>query len=217
MCIFALMNVHFFTFGPFQENTYILWDETKECVIIDPGCYGNAEQQELKGFVEGKGLKPVHLLNTHCHVDHVAGNLFVSDTWSLKPQIHRFDLPVLVSQQRVSEMYGLPCEISPQPEVFFDEGDKIKFGKTELEVLFTPGHAPGHVVFYCREAGLAISGDLVMMGSIGRTDLPLCDHDALINSIKTKLLTLPEDTVLYTGHGAETSVAWEKAHNPFVR
>ncbi|MFL5753031.1 MAG: MBL fold metallo-hydrolase [Bacteroidia bacterium] len=211
------MKVQYLTFGPFQENTYVLSDETNECVIIDPGCYGSGEQQDLKRLIEDNGLKPVHLLNTHCHVDHVAGNLFVYETYGLKPQIHKNDLPVLNSQQRVSEMYGLPCELSPLPEAFFDEGDKISFGNTELEVIFTPGHAPGHVVFYHKAQGILINGDVLFRGSIGRTDLPLGDHDTLIRSIKTKLFVLPDDTVVYTGHGPETTIGMEKKSNPFLQ
>lgn len=210
------MNVYSLTFGAFQENTYILADETNACVIIDPGCMASSEQQQLRNLIESKGLKPVHLLNTHCHVDHVAGNRFVYDTYGLKPQIHKADLPVLESQQRVCEMYGLPCDVSPKPDVFFEEGDKIRFGNTELDILYTPGHAPGHVVFYHKEQGILINGDVLFRGSIGRTDLPLGDHDTLIKSIREKLFVLPDETKVYCGHGPETTIGWEKEHNPFL-
>jgi len=211
-----MITIQYFTFGPFQENTFVLHDESKECVIIDPGCYTSAEQQELKRYVEEKKLKPVHLLNTHCHVDHVTGNAFVHETWKLLPLIHKEDLKVLESQERVSAMYGLNCEVSPLPEKFLEEGDTISFGHSKLKVLFTPGHAPGHVVFYNEENKFVINGDVLFSGSIGRTDLPYGDFATLEHSIKTKLYTLPEDTMVFCGHGPKTTIGNEKYGNPFI-
>ncbi len=211
------MKVQSFTFGPFQENTYILYDDSKECVIVDPGCYSQAEENELKNFVTQNNLKVVKLLNTHCHVDHVAGNAFVFDTYGFKPIIHKDDLPVLDSQQRVSEMYGLPCNISPRPESFIQQHDIVEFGNSKLKVIHTPGHAPGHVVFYNEEEKFLINGDVLFKRSIGRTDLPLGNHDQLINSIKTKLFVLPEETVVYCGHGPNTTIGEEKKLNPYLQ
>ncbi len=204
------------TFGPFQENMFVLHDASNECVIIDPGCYTSAEQQTLKKYIEERKLKPVLLLNTHCHVDHVAGNRFVFDTYGLAPIIHKEDLIVLQSQERVCQMYGLNYDPSPMPEKFIKEGDIVSFGNTKLKVLFTPGHAPGHVVFYNAENKLVINGDVLFSGSIGRTDLPLGDFDTLENSIRTKLYTLPNETVVYCGHGLTTTIGHEKKSNPFV-
>ncbi|MCD6067552.1 MAG: metallo-beta-lactamase [Bacteroidetes bacterium] len=211
------MQLHSFTFGPFQENTFVLYDESNECVIVDPGCYSSEEKNALKEFVSQNGLKPVMLLNTHCHVDHVAGNAFVFDTWGLKPIVHKDDMPVLDSQQRVSDMYGLPCELSPRPEKFMNEGDVLSFGTTSLEVIHTPGHAPGHVVFLHKASNTLINGDVLFNGSIGRTDLPLGNHEQLLESIRTKIYTLPDETIVYCGHGPSTTVGKEKLHNPFVR
>ncbi len=211
------MKVQSFTFGPFQENTYVLYDETKECVIVDPGCYSQAEEKELKDFITSNDLKVVKLLNTHCHVDHVAGNAFVFETYGFKPIIHKDDLPVLDSQQRVSEMYGLPCNISPRPEIFIEEGDVITFGNSKLQIIHAPGHAPGHVVFYNDVAKSLINGDVLFKRSIGRTDLPLGNHDQLIHSIKTKLFTLPEDALVYCGHGPTTTIGEEKRMNPYLQ
>ncbi len=211
------MKAQSFTFGPFQENTYILYDDSKECVIVDPGCYSQAEENELKNFVTQNNLKVVKLLNTHCHVDHVAGNAFVFDTYGFKPIIHKDDLPVLDSQQRVSEMYGLPCNISPRPESFIQQHDIVEFGNSKLKVIHTPGHAPGHVVFYNEEEKFLINGDVLFKRSIGRTDLPLGNHDQLINSIKTKLFVLPEETVVYCGHGPNTTIGEEKKLNPYLQ
>jgi len=211
-----MLTVHSITFGPFQENTFVLFDESKECVIIDPGCYNSKEQQELKIFITEKQLKPVQLLNTHCHVDHVAGNAFVYETYKLLPVIHKEDLKILEGQERVCAMYGLNCEVSPLPSTFIEDGDEISFGQTKLKVIFTPGHAPGHVVFYHQETGIVINGDVLFSGSIGRTDLPYGDFATLENSIKTKMYTLPEETVVYCGHGPETTIGEEKYNNPFV-
>ncbi len=211
------MNIQSFTFGPFQENTFVLYDETKECVIIDPGCYSASEQMKLSGFITENGLKPTYLLNTHCHVDHIAGNKYIADTYNLLPVFHRDDLPVLKSQLQVSTMYGLPCEPSPEPEQFISEGDQVKFGDSVLDIFHTPGHAPGHVVFYNKAKGVLINGDVLFSGSIGRTDLPLGDFDTLIKSITTKLLILPENTVVYCGHGFETTIGKEKRSNPFLQ
>ncbi len=211
-----MLTIKSFTFGPFQENMFVLHDESNECVIIDPGCYTSTEQQILKKYIEEKKLKPVLLLNTHCHVDHVAGNRFVHDTFGLLPVIHKNDLVVLQSQERVCLTYGLNYDPSPIPEKFIDEGDVISFGNTKLKVLFTPGHAPGHVVFYNQENNFVINGDVLFSGSIGRTDLPLGDFDTLENSIRTKLYTLPNETVVYCGHGPSTTIGQEKQSNPFV-
>jgi len=211
-----MLTIRSFTFGPFQENTFILHDESKECVVIDPGCYTTSEQQQLKKYITEKNLKPVHLLNTHCHVDHVTGNAFIYETYKLLPLIHKNDLVILESQERVSAMYGLNCEVSPLPEKFVEEGDTISFGQSKLKVFFTPGHAPGHVVFYNEENKFVISGDVLFSGSIGRTDLPYGDFATLENSIKTKMYALPEDTVVYCGHGPETTIGNEKYGNPFV-
>ena len=211
------MKVKVFTFGPFQENTCVLSDDSGECVIVDPGCYSHQEENELKNYIEANKLKAVKLLNTHCHVDHVAGNAFVYDTFGLKPIIHKDDLPVLNNQQRVSDTYGLPCNVSPRPEEFFEDGDTITFGNTRLQVIHAPGHAPGHVVFFNNDEKILINGDVLFNGSIGRTDLPLGNHGQLINSIKTKLFILPEETVVYCGHGPATTIGKEKRSNPFLQ
>jgi hydroxyacylglutathione hydrolase len=211
------MQVKSFTFGPFQENTYILYDETKNCVIVDPGCFTVSEEQELKSFIESNNLKVVDLLNTHCHLDHIAGNAFVFDTYGLSPVMHKDDLPVLENQQRSCDMYGIPCTPSPKPLRFIEEGDYVGFGNTKLLVIHVPGHAPGHVVFFHEELKVLINGDVLFQRSIGRTDLPLGNHDQLISSIKTKVFVLPDETLVYCGHGPTTTIGEEKIHNPYLR
>ncbi len=211
-----MLTIKSFTFGPFAENTFVLYDASNECVIIDPGCYTSSEQQILKNYMLDTKLKPVLLLNTHCHIDHIAGNRFVHDTYGLFPLIHKEDLIVLQSQETICHIYGLNYDPSPLPEKFIDEGDVISFGNTKLKVLFTPGHAPGHVVFYNAENNFVINGDVLFNGSIGRTDLPFSNFGTLENSIKTKLYTLPDKTIVYCGHGPATTIGYEKKNNPFV-
>ena len=212
------MNIKSFTFNPFQENTYIAYDETKECVIIDPGCYTDAERKELKAFIEEKELTPVKLINTHCHIDHVLGNKFASEQWDLELYMHKEDLLVLEKAGEVSKMYELEgYEGSPYPKHFLAQGDTLTFGKSNFEILFTPGHAPGHICLYSKENNLLIAGDVIFQRSIGRTDLPGGDHSTLINSIITQLFPLPNETQIFCGHGPSTNLGYEKEHNPFLQ
>ncbi len=211
-----MISVHYFTFGPFQENTYILFDETKECIIIDPGCYDSSERAELTKFIEENKLKPVKLLNTHCHLDHVFGNGFVAEKYRLQLEINKNDQLVLDSYLGVASMYNLNAQPSPVPSIYLDEGDVIKFGNSTLEILFTPGHSPGSITFYNRGQKFMIAGDVLFYGSIGRSDLPGGHHETLINSIKTKLFPLGDDYKVYSGHGPETTIGFERNNNPFL-
>ncbi|MES2138194.1 MAG: MBL fold metallo-hydrolase [Bacteroidota bacterium] len=211
-----MISIKSFIFGPFQENTYILYDETKECIIIDPGCYDNRERAELAGFIEDNKLKPVKLINTHCHLDHVFGNGFVADIYTLKLEINKQDLPVLDSYLMSAKMYGLNAAPSPQPSVFLNEGDTISFGNSTLEILFTPGHSPGSITFYNREQELMIAGDVLFYGSIGRSDLPGGNSATLISSIKNKLIPLGDNYTVYSGHGPSTTIGFERMNNPFL-
>ena len=211
-----MINIHFFTFNGFQENTYILFDETKECIIIDPGCYSNEEEQELVKFISENNLTPVKLLNTHCHIDHVLGNSFVANKYSIDLEMHEKDLPTLHATPEYGHTFGFNMAKSPEPTTLLKEGDVVKFGSSELDVLFTPGHSAGHIVFISHEQKFIINGDVLFQGSIGRTDLPGGDHNTLIESIKTKLLTLDDDFEVYTGHGSKTTIGYERNHNPFL-
>ena len=205
------------TFNPFQENTYILFDETKECVIIDPGCYERHEQEELVEFIAEKGLTPVKLLSTHSHIDHVLGNYFVSKQYDLLPEVHKLDLETLINVQSYAHVYGFTgYQPSPEPTSFLEEGTDVEFGNTKLEVRFVPGHAPGHVVFISHEQKFVINGDCLFYGSIGRTDLPGGDHQTLLDSIRRELFSLPDDYKVYCGHGPATTIGFEKQNNPFL-
>jgi glyoxylase-like metal-dependent hydrolase (beta-lactamase superfamily II) len=212
-----MAHVVVFPFNPFQENTYLIYDDTGECAIFDPGCYTDMEKSMLAGFIEEKKLKPVRLINTHCHLDHIFGNKFIADKYSLALEIHEGEQAVLAHAPEVSRMYGIPMEESPAPARFIQEGELIRFGETELTAILTPGHSPASLSFFCREHHFLIAGDVLFAGSIGRTDLPGGDYDTLINSIKDKLLPLGDDITVYPGHGPETTLGEEKASNPFLQ
>ena len=212
------MNIKLFTFNPFQENTYVVYDESKECIIIDPGCYNAQEQEELKSFINEKELTPVKLINTHCHIDHILGNQFVSEKWNLELYMHKLEIPLLEKASEIGKMYGFKeYKGSPFPKHFLDEKDTLTFGNSKFNILFTPGHAPGHVCLYNKENNLLVAGDVIFQGSIGRTDLPGGNHETLINSIITKLFPLPNSTQIFCGHGPSTNLGYEKEHNPFLQ
>jgi hydroxyacylglutathione hydrolase len=214
-----MTEVHYFTFSPFAENSYILYDESKECIIIDPGCYTDAERETLNRYISDKGLNPVRLINTHCHIDHVFGNRYVSETYNLPLEIHEGEIPVLESLAMVAQMYGIPDvqqSPDPDPDKFIREGDVIEFGNSKLEVLFTPGHSPASVSFYNREDNFLIGGDVLFEGSIGRTDLPGGDYDTLMQSIRDKFMPLPDEVTVYSGHGNPTTIGRERRSNQFI-
>jgi glyoxylase-like metal-dependent hydrolase (beta-lactamase superfamily II) len=210
------MVVTKFTFSPFEENTYVLYDETKACVIIDPGCYDERERLRLVTFIESRGLTPVKLLNTHCHLDHIFGNKFISEKYNLPVEGHKDEQAVIEYSMKAAAMYGLRLEQSPDITVFWDEGDVISFGNSTLEVFFTPGHSPASISFYSKEDGFVIGGDVLFRQSIGRYDLIGGNLETLLNSIRTKFFTLPDKTIVYSGHGSETTIDFEKKYNPFL-
>lgn len=204
-------------FNPFQVNTYMVYDDTRECAIIDPGCSDNDEERELKEFIENLQLTPVVHLYTHCHVDHVMGMDFVYRTYGLKPIMHPESVKILNTVRGQSMMFGIkPVDII-MPDKMISEGQQITAGNFTLEVVYTPGHVDGHVCLVCHNGRFVISGDVLFNGSIGRTDLPTGDFDLLSHQIRTKLYTLPDDYTVYPGHGPETTIGYEKRYNPFVR
>jgi len=211
-----MIHIQLFTFNDFQENTYVLADETKQCIIIDPGCYRTEEQNTLTNYIKNNNLIPVKLLNTHCHIDHVLGNNFVASTFKIGLEIHANDLATLNSVADYGHLYGFNCEPSPQPIAFLKDGDMINFGNSKLEVRYVPGHSAGHIVLVSFEDKFVICGDVLFRGSIGRTDLPGGDYNTLINSIKTKLLTLADNFKIYSGHGPSTTIGFERENNPFL-
>ena len=210
-----MVNIQSFTFNPFQENTFVLSDETGEAIIIDPGCYEKHEEQELTDYMSTHGLQVKLLLNTHGHIDHVLGNAFVKEHYKVPFWIGKEDLSTQKSVAAYASNYGFPAYQEAEPDAFLQEGDLVKFGNSELKVVFVPGHAAGHIAFYNLDEGFCIGGDVLFRQSIGRTDLPGGDYDTLIKSIHTKFFTMPDDLVVHPGHGPETTIGFEKANNPF--
>jgi len=211
-----MIQVKKFTFNPIQENTYVLYDETNECIIIDAGCYFDYEQKELSDFIEENHLRPVKLVNTHCHLDHIFGITFCRTKYKIPFIAHQAESFLVEGVVAHGERFGIPTDPVDAADEFIDENDVVQFGNSKLEVIHIPGHAPGHVVLYCRDQNFLLAGDVLFYGSVGRTDLPQGSYEQLIGNIQQKLLVLPEETVVYSGHGPETSIGFEKASNPFL-
>lgn len=211
-----MINVKVLVFNPFGENTYIASDDTGECVIIDPGCETAAEREELKAIVDRNRLRPVKIINTHCHIDHILGSAFVKKTYSVPFVIHRLELPLLASAAQQRAIFQLEEGDTADPDIFVEDGDYIKFGESELMVLHIPGHSPGGISLVNHTCKIAFTGDSLFQGSIGRSDLPGGDYNLLVKSIKDKLLTLDPATIVYPGHGPATTVGEESRYNPFL-
>lgn len=211
-----MLKVKVFTFSPVQENTYVVYNEQNKAIIIDAGCYFSAEQETLKDFIKDTQLEPVRLLNTHCHLDHVFGNKWVAKTWGLELYIPDGEQQLLEFAPLSGQKWGLPFENYTGPVHLIREGDTILLGDHELKVLLTPGHSPASMCFYCAKQHFVIGGDVLFHESIGRTDLPGGDHETLLKSIREQLFVLPDETVVYPGHGISTTIGYEKEHNPFL-
>ncbi|MEI8058646.1 MAG: MBL fold metallo-hydrolase [Ferruginibacter sp.] len=211
-----MLNIKCFVFSPIQENTYLVFDDFNNCAIIDPGCYYDAEKDQLVGFIQKSGLVPKMLLNTHCHLDHVFGNKYIAETFGLVAQIHEKEKQVLEFAPASGLMWNMPFDNYTGELIFLKEGDKLAIGNDEMLVIEAPGHSPGHICFYCAEQGFLIGGDVLFQGSIGRTDLPGGNHEQLIKNIKEKLLVLPHETIVYSGHGPSTTIGEEKMNNPYL-
>ncbi|HZL12300.1 MAG TPA: MBL fold metallo-hydrolase [Prolixibacteraceae bacterium] len=211
-----MIQIKKFTFNPVQENTFIVYDETKECIIIDAGCFVDNERQELDQFIAENQLKPVRLINTHCHFDHIMGISHCRSKYHLQFECHADEAPLVESAVNYGDMFGIPVEPVDAPDTFIREGDQISFGNSCLQVIEAPGHSPGSVAFYNPEQKILFAGDVLFYGSIGRTDLPGGSMEQLVGNIKTKLFTLPEETEVYCGHGQETTIGFEKENNPYL-
>ena len=210
------MEIKTFYFNPIRVCCYVAWDDSGECVVIDPGCYGERELQRLKDFVQQKQLKPVMILLTHGHFDHILGLEDVARTWKLDAWIHPDDRRLMVSSGQWCAELGLSFKPFSGQHHDLSDGDVLTFGQSSLRVIATPGHTPGGVCFFCEEAGVLFSGDTLFAGSIGRTDTEGGDYDQLIGSIARKILPLDGDVTVLPGHGPATSVGYERATNPFL-
>lgn len=211
------MQIKTFYFNDLRECTYVLWDETGECVIVDPGCYSESEKGRLEKFINENSLKPVMLLNTHGHFDHIMGNAFVSEKWGVKTYIHADDRPHLERAVQYSNMFGYNVEMPSLETVNLNDGDTLSFGNSHLKVMTTPGHTRGGVSFYSELDKFVLTGDALFAGSIGRTDLPGGDYDQLMESLLNKVINLGDEYTVYPGHGPATTIANEKNSNPFLR
>lgn len=211
-----MIKIEKFVFNPFQENTYLLYDETNEAVIIDPGCFAEKEKNLLNKYISQNNLTPVHLLNTHGHIDHILGNEFVSKTYNLPIKAHRADEFLVKNAVNHAFAFGMEIKEIPGIDIFIGEEEKISFGNSELEIIHIPGHSPGGIVFYNRNQAFMIVGDVLFEDSIGRSDLPGGDFNLLINSIKHKLFPLGDNIKVYPGHGPSTTIGRERVYNPFL-
>lgn len=210
-----MLQIAMFTFSPIQENTYLLYNEAGQAVLIDPGCYFQEEKDELASFMESQQLQLEKLLQTHCHLDHVFGLKWAAEKWQLTPHLHANEERVLQWAPASGKMWNLPFDNYTGPFNSLQAGQTISLGTDTLTVIFAPGHSPGHVCFYSPAQGFVIGGDVLFQGSIGRTDLPGGSHSQLLESIRTQLFTLPDETVVYPGHGPSTTIGEEKRSNPF--
>lgn len=208
--------VKIFQFNPLQENTYLLYNDDGECIIVDPGCYTDAERDRLANFIQTASLKPMMLVNTHCHLDHVFGNKFVHEAYGLELYIHEGEKQVLEMAPTSGLMWNLPFDNYSGPIHFLDETSSLQLGKESIAILFTPGHSPASISLYAASSGFVVAGDVLFRESVGRSDLPGGNPDVLVNSILTKLYPLPDETVVYSGHGEPTTIGHEKRHNPYV-
>ena len=211
-----MISLKILVFNSFQVNTYILYDDTKECIIIDPACSNQKEFDVIDAFIKENNLKPVAFYNTHCHIDHLVGNYFIDKYYKIPLGIHEEGLKFLKQSKIYGLAFGFHIEEVIKPSVFLKEGDEVKFGNSVLKVIYTPGHVNGSICFYSEKDKFVIVGDVLFQQGIGRTDLPTGDYNLLMSSIKNKLLILPDSTVVYPGHGDSTTIGSEKKYNPYL-
>lgn len=211
-----MINIQPFVFNAFQVNTYILSDETGECVVVDAACYTQEEKNAIDQYIASNNLKPVKLINTHCHVDHVLGLRYLATKYELPVEAHDADIKILTEAKKYGLVFGFDVEEPPVITDYLIEGKDVTFGNSRLKTFFVPGHSPGSIAFYSPEEKFVITGDVLFKGSIGRTDLPGGDYDQLMQSIYKKLMTLPPETEVMPGHGPFTTIHEEALNNPFL-
>jgi len=212
-----MLNVNFFTFNAFEENTYIITNEKKQCWIIDPGMYQEDEKEAVFTFIKDKELQPQGIINTHAHLDHIFGVQSLIDKYSIPFGLHEQEQEVLKMAKGSAVMFGFDSIDVPKPAYFIKEGVPLQLGDDTLQVFLTPGHSPGSISFYYPRGNWVISGDVLFSGSIGRTDLPGGNLNALLASIRTHLFPLPAETIVLSGHGPATTIGDEKKYNPFLK
>lgn len=211
-----MIIVQKFVVNPLRENSYLLYDETRECVFIDAGYFYEEEFEEVAAFIEANRLIPVKLINTHCHFDHLMGVEFARQKYQVPFCCHPEDGFLIERASQQAGMFGFTMSQPGPSDNQILEGDEIRFGNSVLTTIHVPGHSPGHVVFYSEADKFLIAGDVLFYGSIGRTDLPGGNYEQLVGNIRQKLLVLPRDVKVYSGHGPETTIGFEKDNNPFL-
>lgn len=211
-----MLKVEKFVFNPFQENTFLIYAESGACIIVDAGCYSDEERKTVEDFIEGNKLELIGLVNTHCHVDHIFGNAYFVNKYKVELAAHKDDEFLIESATDHAATFGLPFKETAKISRYIDENDSINIGESKLSVIHVPGHSPGGIALYAKEEGFLIAGDILFQSSIGRTDLPGGNYEILVNGIKEKLLILPESTLVYPGHGENTTIKIEKESNPFL-
>lgn len=212
-----MLQIQSFTFNVLAENTYVIYDETRQCAIIDPGCYESHEKAKLSQFIHEQGLQVTHLINTHAHIDHVLGNRYIMTTYGVPLALHPADVPLLQAAVEYAPQYGFSAYEPAETTVMLIPGESIQLGHASLQILHVPGHSPGHVALYSPQDQVCIAGDVLFQGSIGRTDLPGGDHATLLQSIQEQLMPLGDEVLIYPGHGPTTTIGIEKRSNPFLQ
>ncbi len=210
-----MLNIQVFSFNPFSENTYLIFNENKKGYLIDPGNWNETETEILENFIKEKEIKIQNILLTHAHIDHVLGLQWAFDTYKVTIKMHQEEKEMLDRNPMSARNYGFSFEPFVGEIEFLNEGDSLFIDEDEFKILFVPGHSPGSIAFYNKLQNFVISGDALFQGSIGRTDLYRGNHTQLLESIRTQLFTLPEETQVYSGHGNPTQIGFEKNYNPF--
>jgi hydroxyacylglutathione hydrolase len=208
-----MLYVQCFTFNALAENTYVIYDKTNACAVVDPGCYELHEQEELSNFIQARALQVVHLINTHAHIDHILGNQYIRETYGVPLALHQQEVPILQAAIEYAPSYGFTAYRPTEAEKLLATGDVIQLGNTLLSILHVPGHSPGHIALYSQRDALCLSGDILFRGAIGRTDLPGSDHKLLLQSIRQQLFSLGDEVVIYPGHGPSTTIGAERKDN----
>jgi len=211
-----MIKIQPFVFNAFQVNTYVLSDETGECIIVDAACYTQKEKDSIDQYITSNHLTPVKLINTHCHVDHVLGMNHIVSKYKTTVEANEADVPLLSDAKNHGVIFGFDVEEPPVVTEYLTEGKDVTFGNSILKTFHVPGHSPGSIAFYNPAQKFVITGDVLFKGSIGRTDLPGGDYDQLMQSIYKKLMTLPPETEVFPGHGPSTTIHEEALSNPFL-
>ena len=211
-----MIKVEKFEVNPLRENSFVLSDESGECVFVDPGFFYREERREIKEYIADNKLKPIKIINTHCHFDHIMGVEFIRNEYKIPLCAHADDAFWINKASEQGQMFGFDMKPVAPIDYFLNEKETLTFGDSLLEIIHIPGHSPGHIVFYNNENNILIAGDVLFYGSIGRSDLPGGDHETLISNIKNKLFQLPGNTKVFCGHGPETTLGFEKSTNPFL-